>query len=237
MVEANEFDVYQTDAGYVAVTNPVRRQILAALAKKERDLTELVGITGKAKPTLSNLHVRELIGQGLIEEVAHPTDARKKIYRLKAHHIGSSSVPIEQLRGAVKHYVSLSPLAHALPLPGVLEVLVAAGPKSLDVVHRQAAKLGELSSQLLAAPDARELLPRIAAHWEREGVTRTARIDLEHLALDVEINPRFADSKEATKLVAQVLAGFLEGVLRRTSDARAVRAQVTGDKRARVSVA
>jgi len=228
--EPTEFEIYQGDAGYVAVTNEVRRQILAALAKKERDLNELVKITGKAKPTLSNLHMKELLAQNLIEELAHPTDQRRKLYRLKGQRIGASNVPIDQLRGAVKHYVSLSPLAHSLPLQQVMGVLLSAGgPKHAEAVQRQAAQLGEISSQLFTAPDLRELLPRVASYWEREGISRTARIDMEHLALEVDVNPKFVESKDAVKLVPALLAGFLEGVMRKL-DAKAVRGTLSGSR-------
>lgn len=233
--EPNEFEIYQSDAGYVAVTNEVRRKILGALIKKDRELNELVKITGKAKPTLSNLHMRELLSQNLIEELPHPTDARKKIYRIKGQRIGSSSVPIEQLRGAVKHYVSLSPLAHAVPLQQVLDVLLAGGAKAHDPLKRQAAKLGEISSQLLAAPDLRELLPRVAAYWEREGITRTARIDLEHLALELDVNPRYAETKDTLKLTATLLGGFLHGILSKQEGQRNASGEVVGN-RIRVAV-
>lgn len=234
--EANEFDVYQTDAGYVAVTNDVRRKILVAVAKKERDLNDLMKITGKAKPTLSNLHVRELLAQNLIEELPHPTDARRKIYRMKGHRIGSSSIPIDQLRGAVKHYVSLSPLAHALPLQQLLDVLLAGGTKSSDVVRQQATKLGEISAQLLAAPDIRELLPRVASYWEREGITRTARIDLEHLALELDVNPRYAADRDALRLCASLLAGFLQGVASKVDPQRDAVGEAIGAARVRVAL-
>lgn len=236
VVEANEFDVYQTSAGYVAVTNEVRRAILVALSKKERDLNELVKITGKAKPTLSNLHMKELLAQNLIEEIPHPTDARRKIYRMKGQRIGSSNIPIDQLRGAVKHYVSLSPLAHALPLQQVFDVILSGGARSGDVVHKQAAKLGEISSNLLVAPDLRELLPRVAAYLEREGITRTARIDLEHLALELDVNPRYAEPKEGVKLTASLLAGFLEGVAHKLDPKAAARGEAVSSSRVRVRV-
>jgi len=236
VAEANEFDVYQTDVGYVAVTNEVRRTILEALSKKERDLNELVKITGKAKPTLSNIHMRELLTQKLIEELAHPTDARRKLYRIKGHRIGSSNIPIEQLRGAVKRYVSVSPLAHALPLQQVMDVLLAGGPRSQEVIQRQATRLGELAAPLLAAPDVRELLPRVAAYWEREGITRTARIDLERLGLELDVNPRYAQTKEALKLTATLLAGFLRGVLPKQHASATTAGEAIGPQRVRVSL-
>src|SRR5437763_14553384 len=112
---AHEFDIYQTPAGYAAVTNPVRRQILSALAEKDLDLPALMKVTGRSKPTLSNLHVRELLHQKLVEERPHPRDSRRKLYRLIGRKIGSSDVPIEQLRGAVKQY-AVGAMAHAVPL-------------------------------------------------------------------------------------------------------------------------
>lgn len=237
MVEANDFDVYQTDAGYVAVANEVRRAILAALLKKERDLNELVKITGKAKPTLSNLHMRELLSQKLIEELAHPTDARRKIYRIRAQRIGSSSVPIEKLRGAVKQYVAASPLAHALLLQQVAEVLLAGGARSKDVVARQATRLGEISAGLFPGPDVREMLPRLASYWEREGITRTARIDLEELALDLDVNERYASTKEGLALMATLLAGFLRGALGKVEPGTRTDGEVIAGQRVRIRVA
>lgn len=237
VTEPNEFEIYQSDAGYVAVTNEVRRKILAALAKKERDLNELVKITGKAKPTLSNLHVRELLAQNLVEELAHPTDQRRKIYRLKGQRIGSSNIPIDQLRGAVKQYVSVSPLAHALPLQQVLDILLAGGPRAAEAISRQATKLGELSSHLFTAPDLREMLPRVGSYWEREGITRTAKIDLEHLALELDVNPRYAETKETLKLTATLLAGFLAGALRRVEGTKAgAEGEVVAPGRVRISL-
>lgn len=233
VAEPREFDVYQSPTGYVAVSSDVRRAILAALAKKERDLNDLMRVTGKAKPTLSNLHMKELLAQQLVEEVPHPTDARRKIYRLKGQRIGSSDVPIDQLRGAVKRYVSMSPLAHALPLQQVLDVILAAGPHARESVQRQAARLGELSAHLLQAPDLRELLPRAAAYLEREGVTRTVRIDLEALALDLDLNPRYAATKEDTRLAATLLAGFLEGAAR-SIESRRGEGGVVAEGRARI---
>lgn len=221
MPDPTEFEVYQGPAGYVAVTNETRRKILAALAKKERDLGELVKLTGKAKPTLSNLHVRELLAQKLVEEVAHPTDQRKKIYRLVGQRIGSSSVPIEELRGAVKRYVSASPMAHAVPLRQVLDVLAAGGARAGPVVGRQAARLGELSAHLFPATSPRELLPRVAEYFEREGITRTARIDYDPLALDLDVDPALADGEERLALVGSALAGFVAGAASRFGAVRA----------------
>lgn len=211
MADGADFDIYQTAAGYTAVTNPVRRQILDALAEKDRELPDLVKVTGKSKPTLSNLHMRELLEKNLIEELPHATDARKKVYRIVARRIGRSNVPLEQLRGAVKHYVSLSPLAYAVPFPAILDVLAAGHPAaSRDALRRQAQALGASASHLFNASGPRDVMTAVAGFWEREGVAKTARMDFERLEFEVEL----AEGHAAGDAMGILLGGLVEGVLR-----------------------
>lgn len=216
-----DFDIYQTEAGYTAVTNEVRRVILNALAKKDRQLPELVKITKKAKPTLSSVHMKELLAAKLVEELEHPTDKRKKIYRLKARRIGSSSVPVDQLRSAVKHYVSVSPLAARMPLSVAFDAIAAAPANASDATLRaQARRLGALSASLFTSGAPRELVTNLAAFLEREAIARPLKIDLETPALEMELGAGFPveiDDPRATLLVA----GFVEGVLAPRGDVHA----------------
>lgn len=226
---AGEFDVYQTAAGYVAVTNPVRRQILAALVEEPRDLPHLMDVTGKSKPTLSNVHMRELLSQGVIEEMPHPTDARRKLFRLVARRIGSSSVPIEDLRGAVKRYVGLSPFAFALGLRDALAVL-ASGDASAATLQRQGHALGlRAASAFPQAATPRDVLSAIAAFWEREKVARPTRLDFEKLEIEitfeVEATPAWGEAAAATPVLAGMLAGVLSARLAAPWTAEARRAK------------
>lgn len=84
------FDLYRTADGYAVVTNDVRRRILRALAEEELGLPGIVEVTGRSKPTLSAVHMRALVDDGLVEVRAHPTDGRRKIYTLAAHHLAST---------------------------------------------------------------------------------------------------------------------------------------------------
>jgi len=203
------FDIYQTDAGYAAVTNPVQRQILDALRKGERQLADLVKATGRSKPTLSSLHMRELLARELIEERSHPTDSRRKVYRLKAARIGSSDIPVAQLRDAVQHYVGLSPLAARLPLKAMVEALGAA-PSGTDskAVWAQAHRLGRLAAGSLKVGSARDLWMRLSGFLEAEEVAQPLRIDLEAGVLDLRPGPPLRGSAVA----AAVLGGLVEGV-------------------------
>lgn len=211
MTDGPDFDIYQGGSGYVAVTNPVRRTILEALAERDRELPDLMRITGRSKPTLSNLHVRELLAQKLVEELPHPTDARKKVYRLAARRIGRSSVPLEQLRSAVKQYVAASPLAYAVPFPKVLDALAAgAGPSAKETLRRQGVALGASSAHLFPEADAREAMTSIAAFLEREGIGRTTRMDFDKREFEVELSQERLHADAAR----DALAGFVEGILR-----------------------
>lgn len=204
------FDIYQTDAGYAAVTNPVQRQILDALREGELQLPDLMKVTGRSKPTLSSLHMKELLARELIEERGHPTDSRRKLYRLKAGKIGSSDIPVAQLRDAVQHYVSLSPLAARLPLKAMVESLCAA-PAGTDpkAVWAQAHRLGTLASASLKVASVRDLWMRLSGFLETEGVAQAVRIDLERGTLEVRNGPAL---KGNPVLAPAVLAGLVEGV-------------------------
>ncbi len=236
MPEGSEFDIYQADAGYVAVTSPIRRRILDALAARDLELTDLVRATKRSKSTLSNLHVRELLRQGLVEELPHATDSRRKVYRLRGRRIGSSSVPIDQLRHAVRHYVSLSPLAHSLPLADVLDVL-RAGHGARGALRAQAEALGGTVAHLFTTTGPRDLLTGVAGFWEREGLARVGKIDLDRLEIEVEVPERAAASRAALDATAIVLAGVLTGIARsRLAIAGATTSRAIGERRIALSL-
>lgn len=219
---SSDFDIYQTESGYVAVTNEVRRQILTALAKRDRQLPELVKLTRKAKPTLSSVHMKELLAQNLVEELHHPTDKRKKIYRLKARRVGSSSLPVDQLRSAVRQYAAGSlapgpagqdagPAAAPPALALAVDAIADAPPEAdVEVLRRQARRLGTLSAAWVQGGSARELVMGVAAFLEREGVARPLRMDLEALTLEAELAPGLAPGAPAERLV-QVVGALAEG--------------------------
>ena len=212
-MSGSDFDIYQTEAGYTAVTNEVRRTILNALAKKDRQLPELVKITKKAKPTLSSVHMKELLALKLVEEIHHPTDKRKKIYRLKARRVGSSNLPVEQLRTAVKQYAAASPHASRLPLTVAVES-IADAPADADarVLRQQARRLGVLSAGLFPQAAPREMVTGLATFLEREALARPLRIDLEALTLEMELQAGLAPEAPAARL-AEILAAFVEGAV------------------------
>lgn len=199
------FDIYQTTGGYTAVDNETQRQILQALASGEKQLPELMDITGKSKPTLSGIHVKELLSRGLIEEHPHPTDGRRKVYRLSGHRIGASDErpPLEAMVSSAQR-----PLER-VPLRPVLQVLAAAPAGTApEVLHAQGRRLGEAVGSTLRVGDRRDLWMRLARWYEEQGVATLARFDLD--ADEYHLDPM--DGIPATKAVAAAFAGVAEGV-------------------------
>lgn len=211
-VPVTSFDIYQTADGYVAVANATRRQILHLLGESERELPELVERTGKAKPTLSSVHMRDLVEKRLVRADAHPSDSRRKVYRLIAQKIGSSEVPVANLRDAVKEYVTSSPLAARYPLAMFVDALSAA-PARADpqTMHAQARRLGALAAKSLQAHDASSFVMAAVGLLEREGIAKALRIDLEAKALDLAFGTALPGDAEPQRL-AHIVGGLVEGM-------------------------
>lgn len=147
------FEIWQADGKVASVDNPVRLRILHELERGPATLGGLVKATGKAKSTLSTLHIRPLVKAGLVAQAADPKDARVKWYTLRAHRLGSSAVDAAQLRQAVLGYAQgagLVPLREALAVVD-LEGLLGAPPAYANAA---ADRLGALLGRLVAgAPD------------------------------------------------------------------------------------
>lgn len=205
------FDIYQTRSGYTAVDNGVQRQILEALADGDKQLPELMEVTGKSKPTLSATHMKDLLNRELVEEHPHPTDKRRKVYRLAGARIGASDIPVPQLRKAVEAYVSLAPLQGRLPLAAVLDIITAAPPSaSLETLHAQGVRLGAVLASSLRVPDLQSLWMRLVQWFEEQGVAKPVRLDLE--AAEVVLAPGPGVTGSAAHAAA-ALAGVVQGIV------------------------
>jgi DNA-binding transcriptional ArsR family regulator len=210
----SNFDIYGVDDDYMAVTNEVRREILAGLEEGPKQLPELVERTGKSKSTLSSIHLSELLTQGLVEESPHPDDRRKKIYRLAGRKIGSSNIPLEQLREAVKEYVSVAPQAAQFPLSVTFDALAAAPEDTpADILQRQTRRLGLLVGKLLDVAEGRALLMELGDVLAREGLAKPVRLDLENGEKLVLARGEGSPREASVERVGTLVQGLIEGVL------------------------
>lgn len=206
------FLIYSGASGYSAVTNPVRQQVLLALEERERTLGELVELTGKAKSTLSAVHLKDLLERGLISEEASTRDARVKVYRLVGKRIGGSSIPVVELRAAVRDYATSAQGALAMPfasMAAACEGLPLRGGADEEIVALIGERLGAHASSRLRGKDHEGLLREVGDAWTRDGLARTVRARPRAAGLDV------AHAKGASPGGGRcaLLRGFLRGAL------------------------
>lgn len=202
------FDLYATSDGYVAVASEVRRRILHALEAREMGLVELVEVTGRSKPTLSSLHLPALLDAGLIGVRDHPTDGRKKLYRLIGERRGSSDPPSGILAGRRDPMDRRpSPDGH-VPIREVL-ALVASGSGSPSR-RSQAKALGALHrDQLATPPEPGALEPALALLIDAGILSASEEAPGGTMELVLE-GPLAAASDHAE--VAGLLGAFLHGL-------------------------
>lgn len=201
MVLGSGADIYRTGDGLAAVTSDVQRRILRALGEGAKQLPELVQVTGRSKPTLSSLHMKELLARGLILESVHPTDNRRKVYTLAAQ-------PVE---GAMVSMLA-TPQASALRV-GIAEALdaIAAAPANASAtqLRAQATRLGAAARAHLGFLSRRELWLRLPGLLEENGIASPLRIDLQHGHFDLRPGKAVHATPER---LATVLAGLVEGL-------------------------
>lgn len=221
------FVIYGTPDGYVAVTNDVRQRILEILEKEDRELPHLAEATDRAKSTLSSNHMPKLVEEGLVEVRQHPQDGRRKVYALAGERLGSSSVPVDELRSAVKDYVTTAPLGGRLEVPTALGAIAAApGDAPGEVLEAQARALGRECGRFLGRDEDRRPVMRVAEFLEREGVARALQLDLEAPAMALDPSGKVAGPHAST-----VLAGFVAGALSTEGGEPAVEEEPAGEGR------
>lgn len=211
-MEREAFDIYRSPRGYIAVTNPTRRAILDALAHADLGLPRLVKITGKSKPTLSSIHMRALLDDALITEREHPSDARRKLYRLVARRIGMSSVSLDELRGAVKDYSTRRAREPCLTLGATLEIVSCEGTPR-EVVERHARLVGQEAAAEFPRALMRDALATVAAVLDQAAIARPRRLDFASNEVELELLSR---APRNVRLLPDAIAAFFEGMLRAT---------------------
>jgi DNA-binding transcriptional ArsR family regulator len=165
------FEIWKAGDRIHSVDNPVRIEILGQLEKKPLTLKHLVKITGKAKSTLSAVHLQALLEAGLVKEAIDPKDARVKWYALAGSRLGASSVEKARLRDAVLQFVNSSGL---IPLGPLLEVIDVArlveAPGNASYAAGVADRLGRLLGRMVMATDPKDAARELSHLFEAAGL-------------------------------------------------------------------
>lgn len=208
---SGEFDIYQTAGGTTAITSPVQRQILQALSQGELQLPDIVELTGKAKSTLSSIHMKELLARQIIEELPHPTDSRRKVYRLVGKPLKASSTNIKELQeDAAKTFERHALPIHGLPLASIFQVLDAAPARQDGALRKQADALGRKYAHRFTATNVAGFASELTRFVETERLAEHLQLDFEALTFRCRPGSKVSDL-EADRL-GLLLAGFAEGV-------------------------
>ena len=85
-----QYKIFSSDNKIDVVKGQVKVKILDSLCYNNMSFNEIVELTGKAKPTVSQ-HLRELVDDGLIKSTKDPDDARRKIFCINAEFLGELS--------------------------------------------------------------------------------------------------------------------------------------------------
>ncbi len=82
-----------TASVYSVISDPTRRAILSALAKGQKNPSELCSLTG-ASPSSASQHLAVLLSVGLVSRTRH---GREQHYRIEAG-------PLREVRDWVRHF-------------------------------------------------------------------------------------------------------------------------------------
>ena len=202
---SGQFDIYQSAVGVTAVTNPVQRQILSALKEGDLQLPEIVELTGKAKSTLSSIHMKELLSRELVQELPHPTDSRRKIYRL----VGAAMNAAEAARVRAVPVAAPAPAVGGMSLAATFGVLAAAPSGAEDVLAAQARALGARYANRLTADGVHGFAHALTRFVEEERLAQHLQLDFEGMAFRCLPGPGVSDVAPARMGV--LLAAFATG--------------------------
>jgi uncharacterized protein len=171
-----QYKIFSSDDKVEVVKGQVKVTILDSLHNKNMSFNEIVELTGKAKPTVSQ-HLSELVDEGLIRSKKDPNDARRKIFCLNAEFLGDLSQE-KEIRFDIDNYFSKLP---QLKDPFEFYRLILRSLRAefwneginIDPILRNAGKrVGDVFYEELKDDDLNQLLKNIAEFWENKQLGR-----------------------------------------------------------------
>jgi DNA-binding transcriptional ArsR family regulator len=87
----------ETDSVFDALADPTRRQVLQLLGGQPMRASDLARAAGQSRPGMSR-HLRVLLGAGMVQDERDPSDARLRIFRLRAEGLEAAHTWLDQVR-------------------------------------------------------------------------------------------------------------------------------------------
>lgn len=209
-------EFFYNHKGLIAISSPVKLQILNLLREEPKSFDEIVKSTAKAKSTIS-VHLNNLRSCELVEENFDPGDRRRKIYSLTSHYMGCFQKPF------IEHYRNLLEKAPASGKDRLyfVEILLqtlyfgfeAYGIDNTPVVKTIGNDLGRSISSIFESETPDELLAEIAAFLEFHRRCRVSVLaDLPALQIEDDLKAR--SMPVIGKPICTLREGIIEGILK-----------------------
>ena len=167
-----QYKIFSSDNKVDVVKGQVKVQILDSLCYNNMSFNEIVELTGKAKPTVSQ-HLRELVDEGLIRSTKDPNDARRKIFCINAEFLGDLSRDKKSKFDIDDYFMKLPHLKdpfefYRLILRSLRAEFWNEGI-NIDPILRNAGKrVGDVFYEELKSNDLDTLLENISKFWENK---------------------------------------------------------------------
>ena len=165
-----QYKIFSFDSKVDVVKGQVKVKILDSLCKKNMSFNEIVTLTGKAKPTVSQ-HLRELVEDDLIKSTKDPGDARRKIFCMNAEFLGELSSDRETKFDINEYFDKLPKLNdpfefYRLILRSLRAEFWNEGINIDPILHNAGKRVGDVFYEELKDCDLNKLLENIAVFWE-----------------------------------------------------------------------
>jgi uncharacterized protein len=184
-----QYKIFSSENKVDVVKGQVKVQILDSLCYKNMSFNEIVELTGKAKPTVSQ-HLRELVDEGLIRSTKDQGDARRKIFCINAELLGDLSCDREAKFNIEEYFSKLPQLKdpfefYRLILRSLRAEFWNEGI-NIDPILRNAGKrVGDIFYKELKDCDLNQLLENISRFWENKQLGRIEIKNLDPLTICV----------------------------------------------------
>ena len=165
-----QYKIFSSGSKVDVVKGQVKVKILDSLCIKSMSFNEIVELTGKAKPTVSQ-HLRELVDDDLIRSTKDPNDARRKIFCINAEFLGELSSDKES-KFDIKDYFSRIPQLkdpfefYRLILRSLRAEFWNEGINIDPILHNAGKRVGDLFYEELKDDNLKKFLENIAIFWE-----------------------------------------------------------------------
>ncbi len=210
------YKIFSSDTKVDVVKSPVKVKILESLCYNNLSFNEIVEITGKAKPTVSQ-HLRELVEEGLLRSFKDPLDARRKIFCINAEFLGEVASKKEYQFDIDDYFSKLPQLNdpfefYRLILRSLRAEFWNEGI-NIDPILRNAGKrVGEVFYEQIKDDDLDILLANIIQFWDDKELGLVKILNLDPLTIAVYDCFECKDLPEIGKPVCSFDSGILDSI-------------------------